>query len=422
MKNFVDLVDEVFTDGTQRGVMQLSTQDDFINGKTVRIHNQEMLNFGSCSYLGMEVDQRLKYGAIDAINRFGTQFSASRSYISLGIYDELEDLLSQIFQQPTIAAPTTSLGHITVLPNIINEKDLVIKDKQVHASVQNTLRILKAQGVTVRSVPHNDMEILEQEIEQAQKKYRHIWYMADGVYSMYGDGMPVPAIQRLLDEYEQFHVYVDDAHGMSWTGPRGAGYVFDKMNFHPRMVMATSLAKGFASGGGALVFPNEAMKKKIRNCGAGVMFSGPIQPAVMGASVASAKIHLSPEIQPLQEELQAKMRFFQETTRKYDLRLIHDSFTPIFFIGVGKLEVGFNLLNRMMKAGFFTNLGLYPAVPYKNTGMRVALNRSLAYSDIDAMLAVMAEELEYALRDEGSSKEEMLEAFGLEPKMAELSR
>lgn len=42
---------------------------------------------------------------------------------------------------------------------------------------------------------------------------------------MYGDAAPVKEIEKLLNKYDNFHLYIDDAHGMSWTGKNGCGYV-----------------------------------------------------------------------------------------------------------------------------------------------------------------------------------------------------
>src|SRR5206468_2324040 len=38
---------------------------------------------GSCSYLGLELDQRLKNAGKDAIDKYGMQFSSSRAYVSI---------------------------------------------------------------------------------------------------------------------------------------------------------------------------------------------------------------------------------------------------------------------------------------------------------------------------------------------------
>ena len=70
--------------------------------------------------------------------------------------------------------------------------------------------------------------MLERKIQQVRDKYTKIWYMIDGVYSMYGDVAPLDELNELAKKYPNLHFYVDDAHGMSWAGKNGAGCVFEK--------------------------------------------------------------------------------------------------------------------------------------------------------------------------------------------------
>lgn len=86
---------------------------------------------------------------------------------------------------------------------------------------------------------------------------------------------------------------MDDAHGMSCYGEKGQGYVLSKMKLHPRMIVAISLAKAFATGGSVFVFPDQATADLVRNCGGPMITSGPMQPGALGAAVASGHIHLS---------------------------------------------------------------------------------------------------------------------------------
>src|SRR6267378_7323596 len=75
---FINTIDECLTNGVKNGIFQVSLEDDSFNGREVTIAGQRVVNFGSCSYLGLEVDDRLKEGALDATRRFGTQYSLSR--------------------------------------------------------------------------------------------------------------------------------------------------------------------------------------------------------------------------------------------------------------------------------------------------------------------------------------------------------
>jgi 7-keto-8-aminopelargonate synthetase-like enzyme len=255
------------------------------------------------------------------------------------------------------------------------------------------------------------MDILEERINELKDKYEKVWYMADGVYSMYGDFLPLNELYQLLDTYEQFHLYVDDAHGTGWAGKNGAGYVLSQKPFHERLYLVAGLAKSFAACGGVLVFPNEQIKRRVRNCGGTFIFSGPIQPPMLGAIIASAKLHLTPEIKTHQAELQKRIDYFVETCKSFKLPLIGESNSPIFFIGVGKPGVGYNMVTRIMNKGFYINLSVFPSVPYKNTGLRVPLTTGHTFEDIYNLLSVIAEQLPFALKDNNSSMEEINRAF-----------
>src|SRR4051812_49131767 len=95
--SFYETVDQIVTYGVQKGILHLNTEDEKFSGNKVMLTGNPVVNFGSCSYLGLEFDPRLKEGAKQAIDQFGTQFSKSRAYVSIGMYQELEDLLEKIF-------------------------------------------------------------------------------------------------------------------------------------------------------------------------------------------------------------------------------------------------------------------------------------------------------------------------------------
>ncbi len=113
--SLIDTIDEIATYGAKKGVFHLNTGNFKINGSKIFLNgeiNKEVINFGSCSYLGLEFDNRLKQGAKDAIDCYGTQFSTSRTYISNRYYKELETLLGRLFNAHAVVTPTTTLGHI----------------------------------------------------------------------------------------------------------------------------------------------------------------------------------------------------------------------------------------------------------------------------------------------------------------------
>ncbi len=190
---------------------------------------------------------------------------------------------------------------------------------------------------------------------EACARFDRVWYLADGVYSMLGDVAPVARIMDLVDQHDNLHVYFDDAHGFGWRGTNGRGWVLDAVPWHPRMVVAVSLAKSFGSGGSALAFPNSAMAERVQLSGGTMVFSGPLHPAQLGAAIASADIHLSPELEERQAVLQQQIRLMREGLLAADLPVVNTDPTPLWFVRVGGSEHAMELGERMMDDGFYLN-------------------------------------------------------------------
>ena len=373
-----------------RGLGHLVSEDTEMDGRHVTLAGRRHVNFGSCSYVGLETDDRLKDGACDAIQKFGVQFASSRAYVSCTLYEELEDLLRRLFRSPIVIAQTTSLAHFSALPVLVGKEDAVLFDQFVHASVQAVLPTLRQAGVHCRPVRHNQMSKLSALIGDLAPKYRRVWYLADGVYSMGGDLCPTTELRDLLNQHEKLHLYIDDAHGMSWTGRHGRGWILDRELIHPRMVVALSLAKAFSASGAAIVFPNAEWAHLVRTCGSTMIFSGPLQPALLGAAIASAKIHLSDEIDDRQRALSERIDLFNSLCAKTGIRLGAMSRTPIRFVKVGPEDKTYLAAAELMKRGYFANVATFPAVPWRRAGLRIALTVHQRLDDIRGLVDQLA--------------------------------
>ena len=412
-QNFYDTVNQIISYGRQKNILHLHTAALPFNGSEIIINNKPVINFGSCSYLGLEFHPALKTGAVSAIENFGTQFSESRAYVSLGLYKELQHLLEKIFEAPVVITPTTTLGHIACVPVIVEDDDAVIMDHQLHNSVQTAVQLVKARGVHTELIRHNRMDLLEARIKELRSKHRKIWYMADGIYSMFGDPCPVDAVYALMEKYPELHFYADDAHGMSIHGKHGRGYLLTNRHIHPKMVMASSLNKAFASGGGVLVFGNAAMAEKVGNVGGPLLSSGPMQPGALGAAVAAAGLHLSDEITLLQQQLRDNIEFTRLLLAKYKLPVISEAGAAIFFVGVSMPKLGHLLVRQMLDAGFYVNLGIFPTVPMKQTGIRFTITRLHSFAQIEKMISSLAALLPVAMKAEAITLYDIYKAFKL---------
>ena len=155
------VLDEMFTSALDQRLVLRTADDAELDGRTLSFEGQPMLNFGSCSYLGLELDPRMRKGVIDAVMRYGTQFSSSRMYVQAPPYPAVERLLSRIFGGEVLMVPSTSLGHVAALPVIIGSGDTVVVDQMVHQSVQMAVDHVRAQGSTVEMIRHSAIEQIE---------------------------------------------------------------------------------------------------------------------------------------------------------------------------------------------------------------------------------------------------------------------
>lgn len=412
--NFIDTVDEVLSGAKKEGVLHLYAEDKVLTGRTIQIKGKEMFHFGTTGYLGLEQDFRLKEAAIAAIQNYGTQFPLSKSYISHPLYNELEQKIGLMYGIPPIITKNSTLGHLAVIPTLIRDEDAVIMDHQVHWSVQNACQLLKLRGIPVEMIRHSNLEMLENKIKQLTGRCNKIWYMADGVYSMFGDYAPIQELLALTQKYVQLNLYFDDVHGMSWKGNNGTGFVFDAIKELPEnCIVVSTLSKTFGASGATVFCRNQKLRDKIKNFGGPLTFSAQLEPASVAAAIASADIHLSPEITIKQNDLADKISCFNQLLAQGNLPIISKNDSPVFFLGMGTPVTAYNFVQRLFKEGFFLNLGIYPAVPIKNTGIRITLSSHNQHQDITALAEAMEFHFPKALEETNNSENKIRQAFGM---------
>lgn len=411
--NLLNTVIDVMTNAKNSGALHLYAEGEYLDGRQIQINGKKLFHFGTTGYLGLEQDERLKEGAIGAIRAYGTQFPLSKSYVSHPLYAELESLMSEIYQSPVVITKNSTLGHLGVIPTVVADGDGVILDHQVHWSVQSAVNPLKLRSVPVEMIRHNNLEMLEDKIRKLQSRCNKIWYMADGMYSMYGDYAPIKELMLLANKYQQLHIYFDDVHGMSWKGKHGSGYVMSVLKQLPdKVILFGTLGKTFGASGAVMVCNDKRIQQRIKNFGGPLTFSVQQEPASVGAAIASAKIHLSDEIYEMQEDLFGRISFFNDYLKKTNLPLITDNDSPIFYIGAGMPETGFNLVRRLIKEGYYVNTGIFPAVPVKNTGLRITVSRHNEKEEMKGLIDAIVENFPKALEDTHTTLERVNFAFG----------
>ncbi|MCX6180809.1 MAG: aminotransferase class I/II-fold pyridoxal phosphate-dependent enzyme [Bacteroidetes bacterium] len=410
-----DIIDNIWQSAKDKGIMHINSEEQEFDGTKFKIKGKELINFGTCGYLGLEKHPKIIEGAIEMLRKFGSQLSMSRVFIRPTYIQELEEHISQIFKgHKAICFTSTSNAHLSVIGNLIKPDDMIILDQQVHYSVQYPCKNTKLQGTEVQMVRHSDYEGLDKLIAENANKYNRIWYMADGVYSMYGDLPDTEKLKALMNKHPKLHLYFDDAHGMGWDGTNGAGYIFDKMGVSDRIVLISTLAKGFGCVGGTAIFANHETYRKNDIYGGILTYTHPLSPANVGAALASAKIHLSNEIYQYQHELKDLMGHMNKRIKEKNLTNISSPDSPIYFIGGGQIKVTTNLVKRILNEGIYVNTATFPVVPNDRSGLRFTLTRHNTKSDINLLADAIAFHFPKAVEEENDQMERVYKKFKIE--------
>ena len=171
------------------------------------------------------------------------------------------------------------------------------------------------------------------------------------------------------------------------------------------MVVALSLNKAFSAAGGCLVLPDAVTVRLVRRCGGPMLFSGPIQPPMLGAAVASARLHNDPSFELLQQELAALIAHAWRAVGRREIPLAGTDRTPIFMVPCDSPAIVFRTVGRLRDLGFYVCPSVFPAVPMNQPGIRFTITRHNAPADIDAFVDALADALSAAI-DEARTRGE----------------
>ncbi len=377
-----DLVCRSMAEAESKGTM-MRTAGRY-SGRQVELGGRLLYNFGCCSYMGLERRPELREAVAAAANDYGTQFSFSRAYLECALYQELEATLERMTGRPMLVAPSTTLAHLAALPVLVRDHDAVLIDQFAHASLHTATELLR--DTPVHLFRHNRLDQVEQQLSDLSSRHESVWLIIDGLYSMFGDFAPFDDLAGLLERFPQMHLYIDDAHSTGWFGKHGRGAALAHLGSHDRVVVALSLNKAFAAAGGALALPDHPLKTRIRRCGGPMLFSGPIQPPMLGAAVASAKFHLTTEHVNLQNELQSRIDYALAAADQAGLPLATKHRTPIFFIEHDSVNEATDSVRDLLDQGFYVCPSAFPAVPVNRPGVRFTITLHNRLEDIDGFI------------------------------------
>jgi 8-amino-7-oxononanoate synthase len=316
---------------------------------------RKVIMCGSNNYLGLTMDPRVREASRQALEEFGPSCTGSRFLNgNLQLHELLERELAEFFG--TEAALVFSTGYQTnlgVIAALVGRNDVVIVDKDVHASIVDGCRLSYGE---MKRFAHNNVDDLERQLRQSAPRAGKL-VIVDGVYSMGGDIAALPEIVRVCREYEA-RLLVDDAHGAGVLGQGHGTAAHFGLTGQVDLIM-TTFSKAFASLGGALLGPTEVIDY-VKHHARSLIFSASIPAANAAAALAALRIIRSEPQHSARVLASAGQMRHALGTLGYDTGA---SQTPIVPIITGSVEPTIALWRTLLDAGVFTNPIVPPGAP-----------------------------------------------------------
>ena len=357
----------------------------------VEMEGARRIMLGSNNYLGLTGDPRVRQGALDALDRYGTGLTGSRFLNgTTDLHLELEAALTEWFgSEAALVFTTGHQANLGALGTILGPGDTVIADSGDHASILDGCLLSRAK---LRAFRHNRIDRLERTLEKAAADGGGVLVVVDGVFSMEGDVAPLPQMAELC-ERSGARLMVDEAHALGVLGVRGAGScelfgVEDRVDLR----MAT-FSKSLASCGGVIAGPADVVEF-LRIQSRPFMFTASAVPAALGAALAAIRICRSAEGPELFARVLDNARYLHAGLGQLGLRVVEPTgladgtevVTPVVPVVVGDDWKAALLWRALYDAGVYVNVALHPAVPPAGALLRTSVMASHDRATLDRAL------------------------------------
>jgi 8-amino-7-oxononanoate synthase len=349
-------------------------------GSEADYRGHRLIMCGSNNYLGLTTHPKVRQAAEDAIRKYGTSCTGSRFLNgTLEMHEQLEhELAKWVGKEAALVFSTGMQTNLGTISAIVGRGDVVILDKDDHASIVDGARL--SWGETKR-FRHNDMTDLERVLSGIPDSKGKL-VVVDGLYSMGGDIAPLPEILALCKKYGA-RLMVDDAHAMGVLGGgRGTAAHFG-VTEEVDLIMST-FSKSFASLGGFIAGSADVIHY-IKHFARALIFSASIPPANAAAALAAL------EVMRDEPERIARVNQVGERMRQaYQAMGFNtgNSQSPIIPILIGDTMRTIFVWKALFEAGVFVNPVLSPAVPAGQELLRTSYMATHTEEQLERVLDV----------------------------------
>ena len=340
-----------------------------------------VINLCANNYLGLSSHPEVIAAAHEGLDHRGYGLSSVRFICGTqDIHRELERKLTAFLgTEDTLLFPSCMDANAGVFEAVLNEQDVMIADRLVHASIVDGMRLCKAMQDTYK---HADMGHLEEKlVEHQDKRFRLI--ITDGVFSMDGDLAPLDQIVALAEKHNAM-VFVDDSHASGYIGKTGRGThehfgVLGKID-----IITTTLGKALGGASGGCVSGRAELVEMCRQRARPYLFSNTVAPVIVsGALKVLELISASTE---RRDKLEENTRYWRNllTDAGFDIKKGSSSIVPVMLYNA---KLAQDVARDLFVEGIYVIGFFFPVVAKGQARIRTQLSAAHDKHHLDRAIA-----------------------------------
>lgn len=337
-----------------------------------------MVDFSHNDYLGLAHEPALVQALYAGAQQYGV---GSRASPLVSGYNQahfaLEQRLCELTgHQACMLFSSGFSANNALMKTLFSNKDTVLADKLVHASVIDGL---KDSGSQIRRFLHNDVNSATRLIERNP----HTAVVTESVFSMDGDIAPIAELSRLCQQHDCWLI-VDDAHGF---GVLPSSFV----NANNVDIQVVTFGKALGGQGAAILASKNVIDYLVATSRE-YIYSTALSPA--NAQLALAAINWQQDHPQLLTQLMANIALFRQVALEHQLE-ITPSMTAIQPIMIGDNHRVLVIAEHLKQQGFLVGAIRSPTVPVGQARLRITLNAQHQASDICALVSAVAQLIQH---------------------------
>jgi len=366
-----------------------------VDGRMIRVGDRWLSDFASCNYLGFDLDREIIESIPAYLEKWGTHPSWSRLLGSPVLYPEIEERLAELVgAEDTLVLPTITLIHMSVIPVLAGSGTIYVESR-AHKTIYEGCQLAGARGATVKRFQFEDADDLERLLKEGGPMPRLI--CVDGVNSMTGNALDLPAFARLAREYDAL-LYVDDAHGfgvlgersddeLSPYGIRGNSIVKHVGETYDHVILVSGLSKSYSSLAAFLTCPSE-LKRLLKTAAPPYLYSGPSPIAALATVLTGLTVN-EQRGEVIRAALWRKTTAVLDQLARLGVHTPNRSGFPIIEVPLAR-DSDVDAVGRFLfDNGIYVTLAAYPLVPRSEVGFRIQVTAANTDAEIEQLLEAL---------------------------------